>query len=84
MELYKEIAKVHSKEDFIKFINHLIKDFKENQSEWENKTVESYLEGISSWIEDMEGYYENNKIEKPKDINWNFFANVLYAAKIYE
>lgn len=28
MELYKEIAKVHSKEDFIKFINLLIKILK--------------------------------------------------------
>lgn len=84
MELYKEIAKVHSKEDFIKFLNLLIHDYRNNQSEWENKTLEDYLEAILSWVEDMEGYFENNKLEKPKNIDWNFFANVLYAAKIYE
>lgn len=84
MELYKEIAKVSSKEDFEKFLELLILDFKENQNEWENNTVESYLEGILSWVEDMDGYFENNNVEKPENINWNFLANILYAAKIYE
>lgn len=84
MELYKEIANVNSKEDFLKFISLLVNDFKNNQDEWENRTVEGYLEGIQSWIEDMEGYFENNNSPVPQNINWNFFANVLYAAKIYE
>ena len=84
MELYKEIANVNSKEEFMKFIGLLIIDFKENQDEWENRTLESYLEGIQSWIEDMDGYFENNNIQKPENVNWNFLANILYAAKIYE
>jgi hypothetical protein len=36
------------------------------------------------WVEDMDGYYKNNNIQTPENISWNFFANVLYAAKIYE
>lgn len=84
MELYKEIAHVDSKEEFIKFIGHLVNDFKENRVEWENKTLDTYLEGMQSWVDDMEGYFKNNNMQTPKNINWNFFANVLYAAKIYE
>jgi hypothetical protein len=32
----------------------------------------------------MEGYYINNNLPMPEKIDWNFFANVLYAAKLYE
>lgn len=72
MELYKEILKVDSQKDFVKFIKLLLLDFKKNQDEWENRTVDSYLEGILAWIDDMDGYFENNNIKKPENISWNF------------
>ncbi|NLP14304.1 MAG: hypothetical protein GX383_07545 [Clostridium sp.] len=84
MELYKEVKKVGSKEEFLKFLELLITDFKNNPDEWENKNVESFLEGIQSWVDDMEGYYENNNLATPNNIDWGFFANVFYAGKIYE
>ncbi|MBU5677859.1 hypothetical protein KQI88_15685 [Alkaliphilus sp. MSJ-5] len=80
-----EILKnVKNKEDFIEFINVLLKDINENPDDWEDKHVFSYLESIQSWVEDMEGYYSNTKQEIPKDINWNFIATLLYVGKIYE
>jgi hypothetical protein len=84
MELYKEVKNVSAKEDFLKFLGMLINDFKNNPDEWENKSVESFLEGMQSWVEDMEGYYENNNLPIPNNIDWGFFANVFYAGKIYE
>jgi hypothetical protein len=32
----------------------------------------------------MEGYYQNNKMPIPENINWKVFANILVAAKMYE
>jgi hypothetical protein len=84
MELYKEIKNINSKEEFIRFLGLLISDFKNNSDEWENKSIESFLEGIQSWVEDMEGYYENNNLSTPNNIDWGFFANVFYSGKIYE
>lgn len=84
MELYKEIKKVSDKDQFINFINLLLKDYKTNPSSWENKNIENFLEGINSWIEDMEGYYENNKLPIPQNVDWNFIANLFYAGKLYE
>lgn len=84
MSIYQEIKNVKTKEDFLKFLGILAEDNRNNTEEWENKTIESYLESIQSWIEDMEGYYENNNLEVPKNIDWNFFANVFYVGKIYE
>lgn len=84
MSVHEEIRTVKTKEDFINFLGKLATDKKNNPVEWENKTIENYLESIQSWIEDMDGYYENNNIEVPKNIDWNFFATVFYVGKIYE
>lgn len=82
--LIDSISTVKSKEDFIHFIEILVSDLKNNPDYWTNHSLESYLEGVASWSEDMEGYYENNNLPIPTDINWNVFANILMAATMYE
>ncbi|MCC5945595.1 MAG: hypothetical protein JJT94_11725 [Bernardetiaceae bacterium] len=49
-----------------------------------DKSITSFLEGVESWVEDMEGYYENTNQDLPDDVNWKIFADILYAAKMYE
>ena len=78
------IEKISCKQDFILFVEMLTQDFKENSENWENNNLGLYLEGISSWTDDMEGYYENNKIDITKLNQWQIFANILVAASIYE
>ncbi|MEH2922322.1 hypothetical protein ACFFL1_14895 [Samsonia erythrinae] len=79
-----EFFPISSKDDLVKLISALAKDFKENPDEWENKDLSSYLEAVASWIEDMDGYYENTNQPIPKDTNWKVFADILMAAKVYE
>lgn len=83
-ELINKTENLSTKEDFISFLQMLIQDFKKNPDEWENKSLESYLEAAASWVEDMEGYYQNNNLPIPQNINWKVFANILIAAKMYE
>ena len=78
------IGMLKSKEDFINFIEMLLYDLKSNSKEWENITLESYLEAMASWIKDMDGYYQNNNLPIPKNVEWNVFANILIGAKMYE
>ena len=52
--------------------------------DWENKTIPQFLEAIASWTEDMEGYYINNRLPIPININWKVIAEILMAAKMYE
>lgn len=78
------LNRILEKESFLTFVNSLISDLKNKPEEWENKSLDAFLEAIVSWIEDMDGYYENNNIPYPQSINWQFFADVLMAAKIYE
>lgn len=75
---------VNTKEDILTLISSLITELESNPSAWTNKTLLSYLEAMQSWIDDMEGFYVNNKLPIPKNISWNIFADILIAAKMYE
>ncbi len=80
----KKINEIKSKEDFVNFVELLVSNLKSNPEEWTNKSLPEYLESISSWTEDMEGYYQNNDMPIPENVNWKVFANILIAAKMYE
>ena len=54
MDVYELISDVDSKEKLLEFLFHLQKDFKENQDEWENITLEDYLESMEAWVNDCE------------------------------
>ncbi|XDZ00197.1 hypothetical protein AB8E30_09420 [Bacillus manliponensis] len=68
----------------VKFLSLLQRGFKENNEEWKNTDVESYLESLQAWINDCDGYYKNTGETIPKNIPWNFIAQVLFAAAYYE
>lgn len=74
-----------NKSEFIQFIENLRTDFVENKEQWENKTIEDYLEAISRYTEDIDGYYKNTNhdIDLEK-IDWKVFADILKGSSIYE
>lgn len=84
MDFNSVINGVNSKEDFMNFLAELKIDNEQNNEEWENDEITSYLEGICSWVDDMEGYFDNMYIDIPKDIDWKFIATLFYVGKIYE
>lgn len=74
-----------TKQEFIHFIENLKTDFIENKEQWENKTIEDYLEAMSRYVEDIDGYYENtNQDIDLEKIDWKVFADVLKGSSIYE
>lgn len=78
------IQNVKKKEDFIEFMDLLLIDLRNSGENWENKSLENYLEAIQSWTEDMDGYYLNNNLPIPNNVNWKVFCEILVAARIYE
>ncbi|WP_298900949.1 hypothetical protein [uncultured Psychroserpens sp.] len=82
--MQQEINKIKDKKDFLNFIGQFIQDFYNNGDSWENNKLNTFLEGMESWVEDMEGYYENMNLPIPENIDWRIFADILYAAKMYE
>lgn len=77
--------KVTDRQTFIKFLNLLQKDFLDNPENWENKTLPDFLEALSAYTEDIQGYYDNMKLSVNADKpDWSTFADIFKGAKIYE
>ena len=50
---------IKSKKDFVSFVHELSKDVHNNPESWPNKNLETFLEALAGWVDDMEGYYLN-------------------------
>lgn len=66
------------------FIETLSRDVHTNPAQWSNSTLADYLESMSAWLRDMDGYYANQGLETPAVPTWQFIADLLSAAKFYE
>jgi hypothetical protein len=84
MNLKDKIEFINGKEDFTRYIELLVENLRKNPNEWGNNNLPDYLEAVANWTDDMEGYYKNNNVPLPENINWKVFATILTAARIYE
>ncbi|MFD2566371.1 DUF7660 family protein [Pseudotenacibaculum haliotis] len=74
-----------TKEQFTDELKELCQDLKENPSNWENRTLESYLEALIAYTEDVQGYYDNMKTGTNANIpTWENFLTILKGASVYE
>ncbi|MDH7463510.1 hypothetical protein QEG73_19575 [Chitinophagaceae bacterium 26-R-25] len=77
--------KVTDRQSFIKFLDLLRQDFLNNPDSWENKTLPDFLESLSSYAEDIQGYYDNmNQDVNADQPSWQTFADIFKGATIYE
>ncbi|MGK5511735.1 DUF7660 family protein [Brevibacillus formosus] len=73
MDLFEKCNKVDSKDELIQFIKALRHDLKDNPDEWENLSLDAFLEAMESWIEDTidMGYLQDQA-------EWKSLANCLW------
>ncbi|AEI40987.1 DUF7660 family protein [Paenibacillus mucilaginosus] len=67
---------VQSKEDFVRFLSELRINLSEHPAEWENRSLESYLEAMEAWLADSSA--------DSSEPSWGTLAELLLAARIYE
>lgn len=84
MEIHDQIELIKSKEDLANFVEALKADLVANPDDWENQTLERFLDAMSAWIYSMENAYRNMGKEFPEQPSWKMIADILYAAKMYE
>ena len=72
------INSIKNKYEFLDFLRVLSK------IDNEKRDIKDYLESVISWVEDMEGFYNNTNQNIPSNINWSFIATLFYVGKIYE
>jgi hypothetical protein len=81
MELYELLEAVRDETTFVAFAKALLRDLRENEAEWENGTIENFLEAGIAWAESTQvGASQGLAAASP----WKRAASFLYCGKIYE
>lgn len=70
MKLHDKLDDVSSKEMLAAFVHDLRESLLTTPDSWENTTLESFLEALSAWVTDMDGYYINQGISPPNQPTW--------------
>lgn len=77
--------KIISRQAFVDFLNELRLDYQTNKKDWENIDIDSFLEAMASYTEDIDGFYKNtNQNINAENASWKTFADILRGARIYE
>jgi len=84
-DLFDYASKVNSRADFVQFLEYLSEDRRQHAGEWENKTLDQFLSGLSGFASDMGGYYRNmGGAVDVEQITWRMAAQMLLAATVYD
>ncbi|WP_260985557.1 hypothetical protein [Paenibacillus xylanexedens] len=82
--IYENLEKIENREDIVRFISSLVDDLKNNSKDWANISLGDYLNGMASWIEDMDGLYPESEREQLEQLDWKLVAMILYSGSRYE
>ena len=77
-EDYFELSeKITTREDFVVFLKAFHRNFVDEGEEWENQTIEHFLEAMSAYVKAARPRLEDSA-------TWKTFAAALEWAAIYE
>jgi len=74
MNIYDKMLQIENQDQFVEFLVLLLKDLKENTTEWENSDLESFIKG-------MIGYCSDKKFES---LEWKKIGEIFLASRVYE
>jgi hypothetical protein len=82
--LNDQVEAIRTRKEFVAFVHELLQNLQTTPGEWENQSLEDYLEALAAWVEDCDGYYANRGETVAQDPSWKFLGEALLAAKSYE
>lgn len=83
-ELEEAQVNIETREDLIAFLSVLRQDLSRNGDQWENVTLEAYLEALQAVLTDWRGRFVNRGEPVPDSPSWRIVGEVLLAAGAYE
>jgi hypothetical protein len=84
LNLNEAVQQLRSREDLVVFLRALHADLQKNPDQWANRDLPHFLDAMSAWVEDMEGYYRDRGESVPAQPGWQTLGQILLAARIYE
>jgi len=79
-----DISEVTTREDAVRVVAAMVQDLREHPDEWENPTLDRFLEALAASMEGIESGYRNRGEELPAQPTWALLAELLIMATGYE
>jgi len=74
-----------TRQEFIEFLKEFRTDFEQHPENWEHKNISDFLESMIRYTEDIQGFYDNHKMEINADEpTWENFSHILKGTSMYE
>jgi len=84
-QLLDQALAVGSADDLARFISALAQDFVSHKNaEWENWTVDKYLDATAAWLADNLNVGGLNDLMRSDQPSWQLLAMAFHGGKIYE
>lgn len=75
---------ISSRADLSAFAEWLLADLKAHPENWENRSLEAYLEALAHYLMEIDQYYANMRAGIDADTpGWRLFADALAGAAVY-
>ena len=75
---------VANRQQLAQFVHKLRLQIKNNPAAYENVMLDDYLEAMSGFLTDMDGFYQNRGESMPDSPSWSMIGHILKAAATYE
>lgn len=75
---------VSSFRDLAAYVGHLLRQVMQRPEDFENMTLDGYLEALGAFVGDLDAYFLNQGTVSPEQPSWALMAEILTAATIYE
>jgi len=79
-----DLSSVSSRIDVATIVHRMLTDLLAHPGEWENSTLDRFLEALAAAWTDIPGLYRNRGEEFPETPTWKMVAEALVMASGYE
>jgi hypothetical protein len=79
-----DLSQVSSHADVAQVAERMLADLRAHPAEWENPTLERFLDALAASLEGLPGLYANRDDHFPEPPTWKIFAEALVMASGYE
>jgi hypothetical protein len=79
-----DVTQVNGRLDVARIIESMLSDLLAHPDEWENPTLDRFLEALAASLRGLPGLYANRGEQLPEDPSWKIFAEALVMATGYE
>jgi hypothetical protein len=82
-KLHAVLDSLHTRDDFVRFVELLVESFKEPGPPWENATIDSFLTALAEAAKKLEKYYDSpdEAAQNVASPSWEAVAGLLFSAR---